>query len=105
MPKAVAGQLDFGRVEPWGPRAERSSEPGGEIGPRPDSLAKRASWTRLESPSLRKMVVRCAFTVCSVIVSRFAIFLLLAPSPISKTTSRSRGGHLPPRVWQLDGSF
>src|SRR5207249_9976468 len=76
MPKAVADQLDFGRVERWGSPAERSSQAVGEIGPRPDSFAKRASWTRPESPSFRKMVVRCAFTVCSVIMSRLAIFLL-----------------------------
>ena len=66
--------------------------PSGSRSPRiPCRSAQRTACTRSVTPIVRKTLVRCVFTVFSLIPSRRAISLFGIPSSSSPSTSRSRG--------------
>jgi hypothetical protein len=60
------------------------------VGPRPDSLAMMAAWTREVQPSLARTRDTCVLAVASVIPRRVARSALDSPRPRSASTSRSR---------------
>src|SRR5215469_9756855 len=84
-------QLVRGQEHGLGPGGDRRWPDRVRLHTRPVRTPQAAAAAREDRPSLRRMLARCRWTVCSLSTSRWAMSGLLNPCATSLSTSSSRG--------------